>query len=349
MFKRILLALSLLLLLPTSAFAYSYGDPNKEDVAEAYKEIAAKLEKNPADWNGAYQAFLSRKKEIAQHFGEQTANVLENNFSQQNKDLVLHNYKAVLVLNIDRRLDYAEKEFDDYAQAKLLLAKGRGTLDVLAPTISDSGAKTAYAAFDKALKALGNPGLFGVGTVPSDKNEFLKQTALIRSTLKPFYPLKASAQSAAPKPAPAKTVPAQPKPVKPTAQPAKPVTPTAATGTTTANKPEAATSTPGTAAQTATPANTPVTEANTATQQPAQPADAAGKGTATAAPAPAPDSGETTATAHPESSASAATAQPAAESQTPSKVNPAVTASVLVGLALFIGGAFWFAKRKGLI
>ncbi len=194
---RLLLALFLALLLPASAFAYSYGDPNKEDLAESFKEIAAKLEQTPEDWNGAHQAFLSRKNEIALEFGQQTAQTLEANFSQQNKDLVLHNYKALLVKNIDRRLTNAEQQFDDYAKAKLLLAKGRGTLNVLAPHISDSASKTAFAAFDKALAALGNPGLFGVGTVPSDKNEFLKQTKLIRSTLQPLFPWKGGTASPA--------------------------------------------------------------------------------------------------------------------------------------------------------
>lgn len=345
MLVRLMLALSLLLLFPTSAFAYSYGDPNKEDVAETYKEIAAKLEKSPEDWNGAYQAFLSRKKEISQHFGEQPAKLLETNFAQKNKQLVLHNYKAVLVLNIDRRLDYAEKEFEDYAQSKLLLAKARGTLDVLAPYVSDSASKSSYAAFDKALKALGNPGLFGVGTVPSDKNEFLKQTGAIRSTLKPFFQLKAGSSETTAA-APGKTTKPQGQASKPAPQPTKPATaapqPTpvpkaAAPQQTSASQP--ATTTQETAGSTPT-ASVPAGQTSTGTTE--SPAATTGNDTATSAES-------VSAPQEPSASQSASSAQPTQEPPAPSNVNPVVTVTVIGGLAVFIGAAFWFAKRKGLI
>lgn len=201
MFLRCLLALSLILIFPASAFAYSYGDPNKEPIAETYKEIAAKLEQKPEDWNGAYQAFLSRQSEISLEFGDKIAKVLDENLKQKQKDLFLGNYKSVLVMNINRRLDNAEQQFSDYAKAKLLLAKGRGTVTVLAPYLDEETSKTALTAFDNALNALGNPGLFGVGAVPANKTVFLAQTELIRKTLNPLFPFKESASDAAQPPA----------------------------------------------------------------------------------------------------------------------------------------------------
>jgi hypothetical protein len=343
---RVLLVLSLLLALPSSAFAYSYGDPNKEEIAETYKEISAKLQQTPEDWNGAYQAFLSRKKEIALEFGNATAQTLEDNFARKQKELVLHNYKAVLVLNIDRRLDNAEKQFEDYAKAKLLLAKARGTLNVLSPYISDSASKTAYAAFDKALNALGNPGLFGVGAVPSDKSEFLKQTNLIRSTLKPIFPLKTQQPAPAGKPA------AQ----KPSVKPA-------------AKQTEAAKTIPAAAV----PKHSAPAQAKVASPSPqvaAPSAETAGKQSAplptgndtpVSAPATAPPSAtgqtqpavpeQTNAGAKPESTGAQPvdSVQPAAKQSEQSKVNPFITASVVGGLLLVVGASFWFAKRKGLL
>jgi hypothetical protein len=346
---RLLLALSLLLALPTSAFAYSYGDPNKEEIAETYKEIAAKLEQTPPDWNGAHQAFLSRKQEIVQHFGEQPGKVLEANFAQKQKDLVLHNYKAVLVLNIDRRLDYAEKQFDDYAQAKLLLAKARGTLNVLSPYISASASNKAYAAFDKALNALGNPGLFGVGAVPADKSQFFQQTKLIRDTLKPFFPLKTQQPSAQ---APA----GQPAAKKPGGKPSAAQSP----------KPSAGTSKAVSPGQPQAQAGSPMTgkaapPAGTAEKPPATVPN--GNDTSVSAPATAPSadsraasnpvpavSEQTDADAQQESTAaqSDGSARPDPEKPVQSKVNPLITASVVGGLLLVVGTSFWFAKRKGL-
>ncbi|UYZ14470.1 hypothetical protein A6764_05765 [Brevibacillus sp. WF146] len=338
---RLLLALFLALLLPASAFAYSYGDPNKEDLAESFKEIAAKLEQTPEDWNGAHQAFLSRKNEIALEFGQQTAQTLEANFSQQNKDLVLHNYKALLVKNIDRRLTNAEQQFDDYAKAKLLLAKGRGTLNVLAPYISDSASKTAFAAFDKALAALGNPGLFGVGTVPSDKNEFQKQTKLIRSTLQPLFPWKggtaaaaAGSQTSAPTASSPQTAPAG-KPAS-TAQPSSgsPAgTKTKASASSPSGpQPSAAASGQQTPASGSLPAQTDAS--------PAAPGQSPGQGESAAQASANPAGGQTDGqTAKPAPAGEGA--QPA-----PSKVNPVVTASLMGGLIIVFGGLFWLAKRK---
>jgi hypothetical protein len=341
---RVLLVLSLMLTLPASAFAYSYGDPNKEEIAETYKEISAKLQQTPEDWNGAYQAFLSRKQEIALEFGNATVQTLEDNFVRKQKELVLHNYKAVLVLNIDRRLDNAEKQFEDYAKAKLLLAKARGTLNVLAPHISESASKTAYAAFDKALNALGNPGLFGVGAVPANKSEFLQQTNLIRSTLHPFFPLKKQQSAPAGQPA-------APKPSgKPTAKQAE------------SAKPAPAAAVPKHSDQAQVKADSPSPQAaapsarTTASQPAPQPT---GSGTPVSAPAAVPPSStaqaqpavpeQTNAAAQPESTEAKPvdTVQPAAKQPAQSKVNPFITAFVVGGLLLVVGVSFWFAKRKG--
>ncbi|MFY0546049.1 hypothetical protein [Brevibacillus sp. H7] len=353
MFVRLMLALVLVLLLPSSAFAYSYGDPNKEELAETYKEIAAKLQKNPADWNGAYQAFVSRKKEIALEFGDKTAQQLEANFANKQKELALHNYKAVLVMNIDRRLDNAEKQFGDYAKAKLLLAKGRGTLDVLAPYLSDHASKTAYTAFDHALKALGNPGLFGVGTVPSDKNEFVKQTALIRSALKPLFQLKSANPGPAAEPTPSKST-------APQGQSAKPSASTAAPATATSSKPaaQAPQSTPRQTG-TAKPASAASNSSATPASGDKQPDTSTAAGQTAASPTPAAVAQSETPPASMKSSpaqsdtssqqSSAASAQPAAEQTVATKVNPLVTLSVIGGLAIAVGAAFWIAKRKGLI
>ena len=55
--KRIITSLFvsifLLLSVQPSVFAYSYGDPNEEKVAEAYKQMVTKLDENPANFKEA--------------------------------------------------------------------------------------------------------------------------------------------------------------------------------------------------------------------------------------------------------------------------------------------------------
>lgn len=178
---------------PGSALAYSYGDPNKEDIAETFKEIAAQLNQSPPNWEIATKAYEVRKQEIAQHFSAEVAQTLDANFQAKDKDLVKANYKALLVLNLKRRFDNAEQDLKNYPQAKALLAKAKGTYETLKPFIAnvapDVESKVS-AAFDKTLESLGNPGLFGVGQKPVKPEEFKQQTEYILNTLTPLFPFQ---------------------------------------------------------------------------------------------------------------------------------------------------------------
>jgi len=356
LFLRCLLLLCLLLLQPVQVFAYSYGDPNKEELAELFKIINSNLQSSPENWNGAAQAFASKRSEIALEFGESTAKTVEQNLSLKQKELVLHNYKAILVMNVDRRLSYAQKQFDDYAKAKLLLAKGRGTFNVLEPYVNKSTATNVYAAFDKALAALGNPGLFGVGTVPANKAEFVKQTNAITNMLGPLFSLKKGTQGASGAAKPVAPKASTPKAVQPTTQanskksgntstvqtpstvtvqPAKPALAGAAE-----NKTNPVNSTTAAAATTST--NAAQTTAATTTK--------AGEPKSAATQTPAESASASTASSTAQVSAEQAVShQNQSAAPAASKVNPLVTAGVIGGLVLVLGSAFWIGKRKGLI
>lgn len=184
----IIMLFVLCLLLPVGALAYSYGDPNKEDVAESFKEIVVELNQNPIDWSTAEAIYKTRRAEISSHFGEDIAITLDVNLSDKNKDVFVANYKAVLGLNLKRRFDYSIKDFDDYAATKLLVAKAKGTYNVLKPYLPSSQTAELDKAFEVAYTSLGNPGLFGVGEKPSDEAEFKKQSSFILDSIIPLLP-----------------------------------------------------------------------------------------------------------------------------------------------------------------
>jgi flagellar biosynthesis GTPase FlhF len=189
--KIILLLFACILAFPLQAFAYSYGDPTKEDIAESFKLIKDNLDASPPNWNGAEEAYKVRRSEISSHFGESITVTLDQNLKNKQKAEFIANYRYVLYINIDRRFTYARKDIEDYSKAKLLIAKAKGTYDVLKPYIQSklpNKTQEIETAFDKALKALGNPGLFGVGEEPLDVEEYDKQTAFILTTLKPLFP-----------------------------------------------------------------------------------------------------------------------------------------------------------------
>lgn len=197
--KVVIRLLSLILLLigvaPTGAGAYSYGDPNQEDVAETFKLIVSKA--NSSDWAGVNEVYQVRRSEISSHFGESVAVTLDANIEAKDKELLFANYKAVLVMNLKRRFDYALKDINDYSKAKLLLAKAKGTYDVLAPYVGGNVSKDSInTSFNNALAALGNPGLFGVGEQAINPDVLKKETDYIYKTLKPLFPYKETKKQA---------------------------------------------------------------------------------------------------------------------------------------------------------
>lgn len=224
--KKIVLTLFMFIMVigvPMQANAYSYGDPNLEDVAESFKSVVAALSKATPDWTQAESVYKERRSEIASHFGATVATTLDTNFKSKNKDLVIANFKGVLLKNLDRRFTYAKQDVNNYTEAKLLLAKAKATYETLSPYIADTKkVSAAMTSFEVALDALGNPGLFGVGKKEQQPEVFKKQVDLIYNGVKPLFPFKVvSSSTSAPTPTTAKPTakPAVQATVEPSAKP----------------------------------------------------------------------------------------------------------------------------------
>ncbi len=349
------------MLLPQQAWAYSYGDPSQEVIAEALKEFQAKLSGDSPDWTGVGKVYKVHRAEIESHFGTAVAVTFDVNIAAKDKDLFLANYKALLVMNLERRFDYAHKGINDYSQAKLLLAKAKGTYDVLQPYVKSDVDTAVMAAFDAALEALGNPGLFGVGEKPVDPETFKQQTTLILEKIKPLFPYKES-KPAPVKQEPAKTAPAkdqtstetQQKPAESTAKPAEP-----------SNKPEASPAKPeketGTAVESPKPE---VTEAETNETEPAETVEAEAEAGQTETvqqeeqpiePTESVESidspNEETALETEVETEPAATVESAtqhAPMERSNRTNPIVSVVVIGAVVLAAAGGIWYAKKQKL-
>ncbi|MEW5320878.1 hypothetical protein V2J23_01670 [Geobacillus thermoleovorans] len=179
--------------IPLKAFAYSYGDPNKEAVAEAYKQMKEKLNEQPPNFDSAKQIFETVKKEIDMHMGTEPSEAVLSALESKDRQAVIKDMEKILVLNIARRLDNIEANFDQYDTSKRLLAKAFATYEALSPVIQGKDPaldKQLRTEFDKALQSLGNPGLFGVGEKKSDINVFKKSKETILTTLQKQFGLK---------------------------------------------------------------------------------------------------------------------------------------------------------------
>ena len=194
--KAIFFCFSLILILingnPQPANAYSYGDPNEEKVAEVYKEMQLKLDENPPNFSAAKSLFETVKEETDMHMGSEPGEIIMKNLNDENKEATIENMEKLLILNIARRLESIEKNFEEYDTSKKLLAKGFATYQALSPKVEANNAeldKEMKADFDAALEALGNPGLFGVGKKPSDIEAFKSSKEKILNALQKEFNL----------------------------------------------------------------------------------------------------------------------------------------------------------------
>lgn len=196
--KKILCSVLILLItfsqfMPGNALAYSYGDPNEEKVAEVYKAMMLKLDENPPNYADAKSLYDTVKEEIDMHMGAEPSKIILENIEKEDKEKLIENMEKLLVLNIARRLENIEANFEEYDTSKKLLAKAFATYKALSPKIEAKKPKIdkeLNTAFDNALNSLGNPGLFGVGKKESNIEEFKANKEVIFSALQKEYKMK---------------------------------------------------------------------------------------------------------------------------------------------------------------
>ncbi|HEX6971928.1 MAG TPA: hypothetical protein VF234_06895 [Limnochordia bacterium] len=191
-------ACGLLLLVAASlhspgALAYSYGNPAEEQIAEAYVAFAAALDTDPADFTAAGEILAGIAEEARLHFGEAPVTSVQEALQRRDRDGALAGFQRLLVLNIARRVSNAREQIDDFAQAKILLAKAFSTYDTLSPLVkaADPDADAALRdGFDALLRAIGNPGLFGIGRREPDPVTFERVQNDILARLQSLFDLE---------------------------------------------------------------------------------------------------------------------------------------------------------------
>lgn len=195
--KKTFLSLIVLILISlpihNSASAYSYGDPNEEKIAEAYKNMQVQLDESPPDFAEAKKIYQTVQEEIDMHMGPEPTEVIMDNIENENKEELVQNMEKLLAMNISRRLENVDENFKDYDTSKRLLAKGFATYEALSPRVAESSKEMDTQIrdeFNKALEALGNPGLFGVGKSEASQDAFNESKEIILTDLKKEFDIK---------------------------------------------------------------------------------------------------------------------------------------------------------------
>jgi hypothetical protein len=101
--------------------------------------------------------------------------------------------QRILVLNIARRMESVAKDFKNFDQNRMLLAKANATYEALSPQVKEKDAALDDSIrnnFKQALDSLGNPGLFGVGVKEADPTLFQTNEKQILDALKAQFKLE---------------------------------------------------------------------------------------------------------------------------------------------------------------
>lgn len=157
------------------ALAYSYGNPTNEEIVEAYQTFAGALNETPPDFAKARTTLAAVEPDARLHFGDAPVDAVRAALDTRRPETAVVGFRKLLVLNIARRVDNARLGIDQFAQAKILLAKAFSTYDALSPFVKAKQAALdtrLRQSFDGLLKALGNPGLFGIGRRDPDPATF---------------------------------------------------------------------------------------------------------------------------------------------------------------------------------
>lgn len=187
------LAVVVLLVHGSPAAAYSYGDPTREALADAYTAFAGALGAPSPDWTAAEQQVQAVADEARLHFGPCPVQRLQAAVAERDAGASLAAFRQLLVLNIARRLASVRESLGaDYPMAKNLLAKAFATYEALSPLVKADDPELdarLRADFDAMLHDLGNPGLFGVGKRDPDPEDFdRRREAVVRALQQRFGP-----------------------------------------------------------------------------------------------------------------------------------------------------------------
>ncbi len=181
--KQLILSI-FILLFSCNSYSYSYAAAGKEPIIEGREAVLQAL--NRGDYDAAKQAYLTMQPEFVyfreHHDLDLDKQILSALQAQNNEQIkkVMHN---AMIAEVERRLTGAATNLNDYQVAKVLVVKSKHFIDLIAPDLTQEKRQQADTAIRGALKAIGNPGVFGVGQTPADPASFEKYRLMLSDAL----------------------------------------------------------------------------------------------------------------------------------------------------------------------
>lgn len=172
-FRLLLTALLTALMIPSGAWAYSYAAAGKEPIIDGREAILAAI--NAGEWAKAGAALTELRDELAylnEHHDTTLSKALSDAMAAKDGKAVAAGLRRAFAAEIERRLDGAGKNLNDYQTAKVLVVKSKRFLDAMAGDLAPDSRAAAETGMAQAIAAIGNPGVFGAGRKPADPGAF---------------------------------------------------------------------------------------------------------------------------------------------------------------------------------
>lgn len=163
------------------------GAAMDEEIANVYTEMTEALNEDPPDFSLATEHFERIKEEINRHMGEEPSKTVSTHLQNEDRQAVKRAMQKIMVLNIVSHFDLAEDHYDNYELASEHLQKAYVTYEALSLDVrADDKAldEALRIEFDRAVKSLGIPGVFGMGEKEADRDHFLESKSMIISALR---------------------------------------------------------------------------------------------------------------------------------------------------------------------
>jgi hypothetical protein len=172
MMRQILLFL-VALLASINLHAYSYASAGKEPTIDSKEAILKAI--NIDDFKAANSLFVKYEKNykyLNDDFNKQLFDGLKTSIEKKNKELIVKWLNISIATEIQRRLDGGLKNIKEFNIAKVMLAKADKFYKLLSVSLEKNKNKKLKTAIKNCMKAIGNPGLFGVGAKPANIEEY---------------------------------------------------------------------------------------------------------------------------------------------------------------------------------
>lgn len=173
--KKIVSMMLVSLFVSSNVLAYSYAAAGKEPTIDAKEKILKAI--NADDFVGAKKVFKENErnyKYLTDEFIKGLYDGLATALKNENKQNVMKYLELSLAAEVQRRVDGGLQNIDTFNVAKVMLAKANKFYNLLSPSLNKAKSKELKIALKACTKAIGNPGLFGVGARKANKDDYIK-------------------------------------------------------------------------------------------------------------------------------------------------------------------------------